>query len=236
MNFSGRTRRWSRRFRGALPGIPFLAVALLLGVADARAVKREVIKDFQEEFAGHSYRLRVDLQGTNYLAAPNVVNDAGFAYRGRQFPVLFHQLEMVYLDRVSNDGNQAVGLTIYRSKDDAGQIRGALSPAPFGPGQQSTESMLGSYARGFSTSVTLELKSDKKDIPGQRDEIRRLLDQVFYIKQEPTEQEKESFVLSHPDYPIPKLMERTGLPEAMIRSILEHQRGEKAGETDEKKP
>ena len=208
-------------FRRKLPAIPALLGAALLLSLCAWAVKRDVIRVFQDEFAGHSYLLRVDLQGTNYLAAPNVVDAKGFEYRGRQFPVMFQQLEMVYLDRVSNDGNKSVLLTVYRTKEDASQIRGALTPAPFGPGPQSTETMLGSYARGFSTSVTLELKADKNDAESQREEIRQLLDRVFYIKIEPTEEERESFILSHSTLPMQKLMERSGFPEAMIRKLLE---------------
>jgi hypothetical protein len=208
-------------FQRWFPTTLFVAGTSLLLTPTAWAVKREVIRDFQEEFAGHSYLLRVDLQGTNYLAAPNVVDGKGFEYRGRQFPVMFQQLEMVYLDRISNDGNKSVLLTVYRTKEDASQIRGAMSPAPFGPGPQSTETMLGSYARGFSTSVTLELQADKNDTAAQKEEIRKLLDLVFYIKVEPSEEERESFILSHSTLPLQKMMERTGLPEAMIRKLLE---------------
>jgi hypothetical protein len=204
---------------------PFrLATTLFITLAgcltEAGAVKREVIKTYQEEFAEHSYRLRVDLQGTNYLSVPNVVTDRGFNYQGRQFPVMFRELQTVYLARFSNAGGNEVALTIYRTKEDAEQVRGAVPSTPFGPAA-GTEIALGAFARDLSTTVTLVLQSEKKDLGAQKDEILRLLNKLFYIKTEPTAEEKEAFIRSHADLPLPKLSSLTGMPEEMIRAILE---------------
>jgi hypothetical protein len=211
-----------------------LSVIALLDNSDAGAVKREIIKSFQEEFAEHTYRLRVDLQGTNYLSVPNVVTDSGFRYRGRQFAVMFREMEMVYLARVSNSGSQEVALTIYRNQTDAEQIRGAVPSAPFGPAA-GTEVALGSFARDLSTTVTLELHSAKNDIPSQREEIVRLLGRLFYLKEEPTAEEKEAFIRSHAQLPLPKLAQLTGLTEEMIRKILESGKEEAPAVDDKKK-
>jgi len=208
------------------------AMASGLSSSVAWAVKREIIRNFQEEFAQHTYRLRVDLQGTNYLSVPNVVTEKGFSYRGRQFPIMFRAMEMTYLARVSSGGSNIVDLTIYRSKKDAEQIRGAVPSAPFGPAA-GTETALGSFARDISTTVTLELKADKNDSAAQRAEIVELLSRVFYIKAEPTLEDKEAYIRSHSDLPVPKLAENTGWPEAMVKKILDT-RPESAPSTEEK--
>jgi hypothetical protein len=209
-------------------------IPLLLLASDAAAVKREVIREFQDELAGRTFRLRVDLQGTNYLAVPNIVNREGFHYRGRQFPVLFREMEMVYVDRVSSDGNKTVALTLYRNKKDAGQIRGAIPAPPLGPVGQSAETTLGSFARDLSTTVILELHAEKSDPNSQRAQIRELLSRVFYYNAEPTHAEREAYILSHRDVPVFKLSETTGLPEEMVKQIL--QRDAEPAPSEEKKP
>ncbi len=197
-----------------------LCLASFFGLSDAGAVKREIIKSFQDDFGEHTYRLRVDLQGTNYLSVPNVVTDSGFSYRGRQFAVMFREMEMVYLARFSNAGGSEVALTIYRNKNDAEQVRGAVPSTPFGPAA-GTEIALGAFARDLSTTVTLELHSAKHDLPAQKEEIVRLLNRLFYLKGEPTAEEKEAFIRSHAQLPLPKLSQLTGMPEEVIRTILE---------------
>ena len=197
-----------------------LLIVCTLCISDAGAVKREIIKSFQEEYAEHTYRLRVDLQGTNYLSVPNVVTDGGFSYRGRQFGVMFREMEMVYLARFSNAAASEVALTIYRNKTDAEQVRGAVPSTPFGPAA-GTEVALGAFARDLSTTVTLELHSGKKDLAAQREEIVRLLGKLFYMKEEPTLEEKQAFIRSHAQLPLPKLSQLTGMSEEMIKVILE---------------
>src|SRR5713101_2003651 len=133
---------------------------MILPGRTASAMKREVIRQLQEDFAGHTYQLRTDLRGTNYLVSSNVVDEHGIRYHGRELPVLFRQMETVYLDRIFNDGERAVTLALYRSRNDARQIRGAVpaAPIPVGPDRDAT---LGSFARDLSTSVTLEVTAGK---------------------------------------------------------------------------
>jgi hypothetical protein len=212
-----------------------LLIPLLLLASDATAVKRGVVKEFQDELAGRTFRLRVDLQGTNYLAVPNIVNHEGFHYRGRQFPVLFKEMEIIYVDRVSNDGNKSMAITLYRNKKEAGQIRGAIPAPPLGPVGQSAETTLGSFARDLSTTVILELRADKSDPDSQRGQIRELLSRVFYYNVEPTHAEREAYILHHRDVPVFKLAETTALPEEMVKEILK--RGaEAAAPEDQNEP
>ena len=207
-----------------ISSLPLWVLLVLSAVfpGPALAVKREVIRDFQEDFGGRSYKLRVDLQGTNYMSVPNVMSAKGFKYQGRQFPVLFHRMQMVYLDRISNETGKSVALTIYRSKNDAGQIRGSIPSAPMNPAAGASETALGSFARDFSTTVVLELTAEKKDLDGQREQILDLLQKVFYVRAEPSFDEKEAFIRENRDLPIQKLMDLTGLPEQAVRNILEH--------------
>ena len=216
----------SPSLRISSPPLWVLLVLMAVFSQPALAVKREVIRDFQEDFGGRSYKLRVDLQGTNYMSVPNVMSAKGFKYQGRQFPVLFHRLQLVYLDRISNETGKSVALTIYRSRNDAGQIRGSIPSAPMNPAAGASETALGSFAREFSTTVVLELSAEKKDLDGQREQILDLLQKVFYVREEPSFEEKEAFIRENRDLPIPKLMDLTGLPEQAVRHILEHKPAE----------
>jgi hypothetical protein len=192
----------------------------------ALAVKRGVVRDLQSEYAGHTYQLRMDLRGTDYFAAFNVVNEQGIHYRGRELPIIFYQLETVYLDRVSNEGGKEVRLTIYRSRNDARQIRGSVpaAPLPVGPDRDTT---LGNFARDLSTNVLLEVRAGKDDPDAQRSEITALLERLFYLKETPGYKEKEEFVLSHPDLPIPRLAAITGLAEDLVNGILKRREAAK---------
>lgn len=195
---------------------------VLLFLPEARpafAVQRTVIRQLQGDYAGHTYQLRTDLRSTNYLARPNVVDGRGFRFQGRDFPVLFRHMETVYLDRIANEGKKTVVLTVYRNRREAKQIRGSVpaAPLPVGPDRTTT---LGNFARDLSTSVLLELSADKDDPAAQSREITELLNRVFYLKEAPTFEEKEAFVRSHPDLPIPKLVDLTGLSREVIEGIL----------------
>ncbi len=204
------------------PAFLFLLVLLAGPGQPAFAVKRDVIRQLQADYAGHTYQLRSDLLGTNYMLTPNVVDDRGIRYRGREASALFRQMETVYLDRVSKDGKRSVTLTIYRSRTDARQIRGSVPavPLPVGPDRNTT---LGSFARGLSTSVTLEVAAGADDQPAQREQIIGLLNRLFYLKEGPTYAEKETFIRSHADLPAPKLAEMTGLSEDVVRGILKRE-------------
>lgn len=198
----------------------FLLIALSLSFpATALAVKRSLVKELQSGYAGRTYPLRLDLRGTDYFAALNVVNDQGVHYRGREQVILFYRMETVYLDRVSNEGGQEVRLTLYRNRNDALQIRGSVpaAPMPAGPGREST---LGSFARDLSTAVILELRAGKDDPVAQGAELAALMANLFYLKDLPTYDQKEEFILSHPDLPLARLASITGLAQDLVQGIL----------------
>ena len=209
-----------------------LAAALLFP-STALAVKREVIKELQSEYAGHTYQLRIDLRGTDYFAAFNVVSEKGVHYRGRELAILFYRMETVYLDRVSNEADNEVRLTLYRNRNDARQVRGSIPgpPLPVGPDR---ETALGAFAREFSTNVILELQARKGDPDAQRGQIAALMERLFYIKEMPTYEEKEEFILSHPDLPLPRLKEITGFNEDLVRGILKRREAEEPRSGDQK--
>jgi len=197
-----------------------MALALLAFFPEgALAVKRSVVRELQSEYAGHTYQLRMDLRGTDYFAAFNVVNDKGIHYRGRELAIIFYQMETVYVDRISNEGEKEVRLTVYRSRNDARQIRGSVpaAPLPVGPDRDTT---LGNFARDLSTNVLLEVRAGKDDPDAQQAEITALLERLFYLKEIPGYKEKEEFVLSHPDLPITRLAVITGLAEDLVNGIL----------------
>ena len=203
--------------------VGFLAV-WGLSAGPAPAVSRDVIRRLQEDFAGHTYQLRVDLRSTNYLVDSNILDQGGMRHRGRDLAILFRQMEDVYLDRISSGGKKALSLTLYRSQADARQIRGAIPavPLPVGLDRNAT---VGNFARSLSTSVLLEVQAEKSDPAGQREQFVALLDRLFYLKGGASYEEKESFILAHPDLPVPKLMKMTGLSEEVVRGILKRREG-----------
>ena len=204
------------RRRLALPAL-FAAALLLPG--DALAVKREIIKEMQSEHAGHTFVLRMDLRGTDYFAAFNVVSEQGIHYRGRELPILFYRFETVYLDRVSSEAGNEVRLTLYRNRNEARQVRGSIpaAPLPVGPDSDTT---IGSFARDFSTNVILVLQAGKGEVEAQRSQIAALMERLFYLKDAPTYADREAFILSHPELPLPRLASITGLAEDLVRGIL----------------
>ncbi len=198
----------------------------LLLPAPAFAVKRDIIKELQSDYAGKTYQTRLDLRGTDYFASVNVVDEKGVHYRGRELAVMFYQMELVYLDRVSNESEREVRLTLYRSRNDARQIRGSIPAAPLPVGPDS--STMGAFARQLSTNVILELTAGKDDPSAQRQQIAELMEHLFYIKEVPTFDQKETFILTHPDLPLARLMAITGLNEEMVTGIQKrHESGEK---------
>jgi hypothetical protein len=207
---------------------PLLVVLafLLLLPSSALAVKRSVVKNLKSEYGGRSYQLRIDLRGTDFFAAFNVVDERGVQYRGREQPVLFYQMETVYLDQISNEGERQVRLTIYRNRDQARQIRGSVpaAPLPVGPSGAST---LGAFARDLSTNVMLEVGAGKDDPGLQSRQMTDLMGKLFYIKEAPTYDEKEAFVLSHPDLPVARLVSITGLGEDLVRGILKRREADR---------
>jgi hypothetical protein len=171
-----------------------LFLAALLLPAPSFAVKRDTIKEMQEEYAGRAYQLRIDLRGTDFFAAFNVLTDQGAHYRGRELAIIFYRMETVYLDRISNESEREIRLSIYRNRNDA--------------------------RRDLSTEVILEVRAGKKEPSLQREQITALMGQLFYLKETPTYEQKEAFILSHRDLPLQRLTSITGFGEDQVRGIL----------------
>ena len=204
--------------RKAAPPVAF-ALALLFGVSSASAVRREVVRDLQDEFGGRSFQLRVDLQRTNYFSAANVLDARGLTHQGRTLATLFLQMETVFLERVVSDGGKSVALTVYRNRDEAQRIRGAVPGQAFPVGGDLGATM-GNFARDLSTTVVLEVAAEKSDPDAQQRQFLELLDRLFYMKTAPTYEEKEAFITAHRTLPLGRLTEITGLSDEVVRGIL----------------
>jgi len=197
-----------------------LLVATCLSSAPAlRAVQRDTYKDIRGRYEGLSLRLRIDLKAAGRATDPNVVSLDGVGYPSERSPILFTALDTVYVQRITNEGGTRLGLTVYRSQEEADRLRASAIPMPSmaNPNYGRT---LATFALQGSTSVILELKAEKKDAPAQLAEIEALLDRVFYLKSEPTREELEIFVRRHTGWPISRLRAATGLAEEDIRALL----------------
>lgn len=198
-----------------------LAAALVAAAAlaqPAEAVTRDVLREVRDAYEGRSYRLRADLRGAGSSVEPNTVSLEGFGYGREGAPVLFSRLQQVFIDRISSEGGTRLGLTIYRSAEQARRSRSGAIPPPVLGGYGPSPTL--SFARADSTSVVLEMRSSKKDAEAQRQEIEALLRRLFYIDDEPTKDELAQFVVDHRLWPVPRLAEITGLPIAEIKDIL----------------
>lgn len=201
--------------RALLPLAAFLAM-----VSPADAVKRDLFRDVRAEYEGMAFRLRIDLRPANVAGAPNVVSAEGVGYARERSPVLFHRLQQVYLERVTNDGRQRIGLTIYRSADQAKQYRALAIPPP-ALANPNASGTLAAFAQTDSTEVLLELKAGKNEPGAQREEIDTLLRRLFYIASEPTREELEQAILRHRGASMAQMRALTGLEYDEIREILE---------------
>jgi hypothetical protein len=197
-----------------------IIAAVLVSASPAGAVKRDLFRDVRAEYEGMTFRLRIDLRPANVASAPNVVNAEGVGYVRERSPVLFHRLQKVYIDRVTNDGKQSIGLTIYRNADQADQYRALAIPPP-ALANPNASGTLAAFAQTDSTEVLIELKAKKKEPGAQRQEIEMLLRRVFYIASEPTREEFEEVILRHRGASIGQLRALTGLENDEIREILE---------------
>ena len=197
-----------------------LAAAVLTTVAPAGAVNRQLFREVRADYEGMTFRLRIDLRPATVASTPNVVNAEGVGYVRERSPVLFHRLQNVYIDRVTNDGKRRIGLTIYRSADQAKQYRALAIPPPAfaNPNASGT---LAAFAQTDSTAVLIELKAGKKEPDLQRREIETLLRRIFYIASEPTREDLEEAVLRHLGASMARMRDLTGLESDEIREILE---------------
>ena len=191
----------------------------LLAFTDVRAIQRDTLKEIRSRYEGRSFRLRIDLKAAGRATDPNVVSLNGVGYPSERSPILFGSLETVYLQRITNEGATRLGLTVYRSVDEANRLRASAIPGPTiaNPNFGRT---LATFAQQGSTNVVLELKAGKKDPQGQLAEIETLLDRVFYLKSEPTRDDLETFVRRHTGWSFSRLRAVTGLSEEDIRALL----------------
>ena len=196
-----------------------LCAAVLLPGTGARGVSRDVCKEIRDHYEGLTFRLRVDLRAAGRAGDPNVVSLDGVGYPSERAPVLFTCLESVYLQRLTSEGGALLGLTVYRSREEAVRLRASAIPPAMGANPNFGRT-LATFAQQGSTSVVLELKTGKKDSEGQRQEIETLLDRVFYVRSDPTRNDLESCVRLHPTLPIPRLRALTGLPDDAIRALV----------------
>jgi len=185
----------------------------------ARGVSRDVCKEMRGHYEGLTLRLRVDLRAAGRAGDPNVVSLDGVGYPSERAPVLFTCLESVYLQRMTSEGGSALGLTVYRNREEAERLRGSAVPPPMGANPNFGRT-LATFAQQGSTIVVLELKAGKKDPAGQRREIETLLDRVFYLNSDPTRDDLERCVRLHPTLSIPSLRALTGLPDDAIRTLV----------------
>jgi hypothetical protein len=200
------------------PRYPIGLVIFLLASSPAAAISREAYREIRGRHQGETLRLRVDLKIANLAADPNIVSLEGVRSRERS-PVLFGRLESVYVRTITDEGGTRLSLTVYRNREDADRLRGSSIPQPsfINPGAAGT---LSNFARQDSTSILLELKASRKDSAAQTEEIETLLDRVFYLTSNPSQEELEAFVREHRGLPIARLREITGLDSSEISRIV----------------
>jgi hypothetical protein len=197
-----------------------LAASLALLVAatgPARAIDRDLYKDLRGRYEGMTLRLRIDLKTPAQAAIPNRIGLDGVGYGRETAPVLFGRMESVFIDRVTSEGGTRLGLTLYRSEEDALRTRALAIPQP-GMANPNLGRTMAAFAQLDSTSLVLELKASKKDPLGQLAEIETLLQRVFYFT-DPTHDELVEFVRAHAGWSLGRLQSLTGLPADLIRTI-----------------
>lgn len=163
-------------------------------------------------------RLRVDLRPATQALEPNRMSVEGVGYARETAPVLFYRFESVFLERLTSDGATRLSLTIYRDRDEALQMRAVSIPAPV-VGNPAGVNTMGAYARGGSTSVSVELKAGKKDRDGQRREADELMGRLFYLSGAPARSDLEAFVVEHRTMSVTRLAAITGLTPDEVRAL-----------------
>jgi hypothetical protein len=204
--------------RGRRAAVLAAALFVALSPRPATGVSRDVARAIREAYEGRTLRLRFDLHSAAHSVEPNVLALGGMG-RGREgSPVLFYRLETVYLERVTSEGGSRVSLTIYRSADDARNLRATAIPAP-ALGNPAADRSQAAFARSDSTSVVLELAAGRKDPEAQRREITTLMGRLFYIDADPTRDEIAGFVWQHRDWTVSRLASITGLSPDEVRAL-----------------
>ena len=200
----------------------YLVLLLAFG-PPAGAINREAYREVRARYEGMTLRLRIDLKAATSAAIPNVVSLDGVGYGRERAPVLFGRMEKVYLERITSEGATRLGLTVYRSREEADRLRASAVPQPVGANPNFGRTMA-AFAQQGSTSIVLELRTGKKDLQGQIQEIETLFDRAFY-REEPGTEEMADFVRRHRGLPISRLRTLTGLEVEAIRRILAEAEG-----------
>lgn len=198
--------------------IPAIAL-LLLTAAPAGAIERSILRDLRGRYEGLTLRLRLDLKAATRAPVPNVVTLDGIGYGSERAPVIFGRLEPVHIERIAREGSDRLGLTVYRSREEADRLRASAIPPPM-MANPNLGGTLAAFALQGSTSVILDLRAGKKDPQGQLAEIETLLDRLFY-RQDPPREDLEDFVRSHTGMGISRLQSLTGLDADTIRRLMQ---------------
>jgi len=198
-----------------------LVVAAAIGLpaipAPAGAIDRDLYKDLRGRYEGMTLKLRIDLKTAAQSAFPNRIGLDGVGYGRDTAPVLFGRLENVFIDRITSEGSARLGITVYRSEEEAIRTRAMAIPQP-GMANPNLGRTMAAFAQQDSTSLVLDLKASKKDPQAQLAEIETLLHRVFYLT-DPTHDELVAFVRTHAGWPLSRLQTLTGLPVEQIRAI-----------------
>jgi hypothetical protein len=194
-------------------------LAAALATTSIVAVERHVYRDIRGRYEGLTLRLRLDLKAATQAPIPNVLSLEGLGYGSERAPILFGRLEKVFVERVTREGGTRLGLTLYRSREEADRLRASAVPSPLMP-NPNFGGTLAAFARQGSTSVILDLRAGKKDPDAQQAEIEVLLDRLFY-RDEPPREELENYVRTHPAMPISRLQAVTGLDADTIRRLVQ---------------
>lgn len=201
---------------------PLRLAALLLAasITPLPAIEKATYRDIRGRYEGLTLRLRLDLKAATQAPIPNVLGLEGLRHGSERAPILFGRLEEVFVERVTREGASRLGLTVYRSREEAERLRASAVPPPMMMGNPNLGGTLAAFARQGSTSVILELRAGKKDPDGQRREIETLLQRLFHHS-EPPREELEDYVRRHPGVSISRLQAITGLDAESIRRLLQ---------------
>src|SRR5256885_11038996 len=120
----------SLRRHGALRRSATLFVLCFAAAPALRAVQRDTYKDVRSRYEGLSFRLRVDLRAAGRATDPNVVSLDGVGYPSERSPILFSALDTVFVQRITSEGGTRLGLTVYRSQEEADRLRASAIPGP----------------------------------------------------------------------------------------------------------
>jgi hypothetical protein len=195
-----------------------LAALILLAPAPAGALERGVYREIRGRYEGMTLRLRLDLKAPVRAPIPNILTLDGLGHGSERAPVLFGRLEKVFVERVTREGRERLGLTLYRSREDADRLRASAIPPPMSA-NPNLPGTLAAFARQDSTSVVLELRAGRDDPQAQLREVEILLRRLFYDA-DPPRADLEDYVRRHPGLSIARLQALTGLDADTIRSLV----------------